>query len=132
MKELKILSIGNSFAVDTIEYLPKITIHLGYDKVKMGNLYIGGCSINQHYDNAMNDAAYYCYYLNDGFGWEASQGYKMSDVIKSEKWDWISIQHGTGDGSRYTSEDSYVNLLPLIKYVKGIACNGVKIAFNMA
>jgi len=132
MKELKILSIGNSFAMDTMEYLTKIILRLGYDRVKLGDLYIGGCSINRHYNNAVNDAPEYRYYVNDGTGWEATQGYKMSDAITSEKWDWISIQHGTGDGSRYTSEESYEKLLPLIEYVRGLAWQGVKIAFNMA
>ena len=51
---LKILSIGNSFAVDTNEHLPKIAQNLGVMNLHIVTLYIGGCSINRHYSNANN------------------------------------------------------------------------------
>ena len=131
-KELKILAIGNSFAHDTMKLLADVALDLGVEKIKLGNLYIGGCSINRHWSNAQNDTPGYNYHTNDGSGWEIIPEYKMSDAIKSEEWDFISIQHGTGDKSRYTEEASYDNLPALVKYVKSIAWDGAKIAFNMA
>ncbi len=129
---LKILSVGNSFAVDTTEYAPKIVLDLGYRSVHIGTLYIGGCSINRHYKNAQANAAAYTYYVNDGEGWREELNVSIENAIKSEEWDIISIQHGTGDGSRYTLEESYDNLSALIEYIKGIASPKTKIAFNMA
>ena len=131
-EEIKILSIGNSFSVDTMEFTAAMALSMGIKKVKLGNLYIGGCSVKRHYTNAKEDLPAYKYYTNDGSGWKVIEDHKMSDAIKSEKWDWISIQHGTGDGSRYTSEESYSDLPSLIEYVKEIADSGTRIAFNMA
>ena len=132
MKEIKILSVGNSFSADTMEHLANIVMSMGIKKFKFANLYIGGCSINQHYNNAINDIAGYRYFVNTGDGWNVKESYKISDPVKKENWDFISIQHGTGDKSRYTSPESYENLLPLVKYIRNIANTDVKIAFNMA
>ena len=131
-KCLKILSVGNSFAVDTTEYAPRIAQSLGFESVYIGTLYIGGCSIRRHYENAQANAQAYKYYTNDGDGWREILNVGMEDAIKSEEWDFISIQHGTGDGSRYTCEESYEKLPELIEYIKEKASPRTKIAFNMA
>ena len=133
-KELKILSIGNSFAMDTLVHLPNIAPSLGVEKITCAFLYIGGCSINRHWSNAQNDAPAYKYYINTGSGWNSPEEYdtKISDAVKSEPWDFISIQHGTADGSRYTDSESYCNLPSLVEYIKALASDKTKIVFNMA
>ncbi len=128
---LKVLCIGNSFAVDTAEHVPNIALNAGVKSVKFATLYYGGCSINKHYTNAVNNNAPYEYYLNTGSGWTITPGHTILSALQSEEWDWISIQHGTGDGSRYAEEDSYANLENLINYVKANAVGNPKIAFNM-
>lgn len=131
-KSLKILSVGNSFAVDTNEYVPKIALNLGYDSVNIGTLYIGGCSIKRHYENATSNARAYKYYVNEGDRWRETLNVSIEEAIQSENWDFISIQHGTGDGSRYTCEESYEKLAPLVDYIRQKASSNTKIAFNMA
>ena len=58
---VRILAIGNSFSEDAVEQ------HL-YDLAKeegvpviIGNMYIGGCSLERHVNNARNDAPAYRY-----------------------------------------------------------------------
>jgi hypothetical protein len=131
-KSLKILSVGNSFAMDTTEHAPKIALDLGFESVHMGTLYIGGCSINRHYGNAQANAQAYEYYVNDGDEWHKSLNVSIQDAINSEEWDFISIQHGTGDGSRYTRGESYENLALLVEYIREKAPSKAKIVFNMA
>lgn len=131
MEEIKILSIGNSFSVDTMEHVANIALSLGVKSVKLGNLYIGGCSINMHFSNAENDSSSYIYYTNIGKGWNHTENFKISDAIKNENWDFISIQHGSGDGGFYSDPKSYEKLPALIKYVKSLAGEKTKIAFNM-
>ena len=65
-EEIKILSIGNSFSVDTMEFTAAMALSMGIKKVKLGNLYIGGCSVKRHYTNAKEDLPAYKYYTNDG------------------------------------------------------------------
>lgn len=129
---MKVLSVGNSFSADTMEHLGNIAKSLGVEKFKFSNLYIGGCSINRHYNNAVNNIAGYIYHENTGEGWSKKENFAIDDVVKSEKWDYISIQHGTGDKSRYTSPESYVNLPLLVKHIKNLAHKDTKIVFNMA
>ena len=131
-KRLRILSIGNSFSKDTMEHIGEIAKAVGFADFEFANLYIGGCSINRHYNNAVRNISDYVYYTNTGDGWSSAEHFAICDVVKEGAWDYISIQHGTGDKSRYTSPVSYDNLLPLIRYVKDLAGKNTKIAFNMA
>lgn len=129
---LKILAIGNSFAVDTMKHLANLAASLGIETMRFGILYIGGCSINKHLSMAESDAKAYVYYNSNGGEWEKTEGVSIREAMESDVWDWISIQHGTGDGSRYTSEESYENLPSLIAYVKNRCAPTTRIAFNMA
>jgi len=130
MKELKILFVGNSFAVDTMEHTANIALSLGIEKIKFCTLYVGGCSIDMHYAQAMGDLPVYTYYTNEGDGWKSVSAHRISDAIVSEAWDIIAIQHGTNNGARYTSPECYARLTPLIEYIKEKAPNA-KIAFNL-
>jgi len=130
MKELKILFVGNSFAVDTMEHTANIALSLGIEKIKFCTLYVGGCSIDMHYAHAMGDLPVYTYYTNEGDGWKSVSAHRISDAVKSEDWDIIAIQHGTNNGARYTSPECYAKLTPLIEYIKEMAPDA-KIAFNL-
>ena len=130
-KSLKVLAVGNSFAVDTMEHAASVARALGIEKVKFSTLYVGGCSIRMHYDHAMEDKAVYTYHINEGEGWQSTPEYKISDAVKSDDWDWIFIQHGTNDMSRYTSSECYVLLSPLVDYLKKLAPAHTRIAFNL-
>ena len=130
MDSLKILFVGNSFAVDTMEHTAEIAFSLGVKKIKFGTLYVGGCSIESHYKHASEDLGVYIYYVNEGEGWSSTPDYKISDAIQSDEWDWIAIQHGTNAPSRYTSIECYDKLGALVDYIKNLAPKA-KIAFNL-
>ena len=131
MDTLKILFVGNSFARDTVELAPGIARSLGIGQFKFANLYVGGCSIDMHYEHAMGDLPVYDYYVNTGEEWICTPEHRIGDAIREEEWDWIVIQHGTRGTSRYTSPECYDNLAPLIAYVKSLAPAHTRIAFNL-
>ena len=112
---LKILAVGNSFAWDTMQYLPEIARAAGVRECKLAFLYVGGCSIKQHLSHADGDLPAYQYHVHCGGEWEITKGKRIREAVAEEKWDWISIQHGTGDGSRYTEPASYKGLPRLIE-----------------
>ena len=60
---MKILAIGNSFSEDSTRYLQQIAASAG-EELFVRNLYIGGCSLNQHWSNMQSGAAAYTYYQN--------------------------------------------------------------------
>ena len=128
---MKILSIGNSFSEDTMEHIGSIAKAVGITEFKFANLFIGGCSINRHYGNIVNDTAEYIYFTDQGDGWTKTKDFSIAKALGEEEWDFISIQHGTGDKSRYTSPESYENLEKLTDRVRSMNPSA-KIAFNMA
>lgn len=128
---MKILFIGNSFSVDTSEHLVTVAHLLGINKIKLLNLYIGGCSINGHYQNIVEDNANYLGYENNGNGFKEIENMSIKNAILSDMWDYIVIQHGSKDGSRYSDIKSYDKLIDLIKKIKEYCLKDVKIVFNM-
>lgn len=126
-KSLKILSIGNSFSVDSQEYLYNIATDLGYTEVVLGNLYIGGCPLEKHLECAQNDLAEYTYYYNDSGTWEYYPGYKMSTALKSQDWDYITVQQASASVGLANTYDDLDPLLDIVKTMSGDA----KFAWNM-
>ena len=55
---IKILAIGNSFSQDATYYLHQIAAADDVD-IKVVNLYIGGCSLERHWNNIQNEAEEY-------------------------------------------------------------------------
>lgn len=131
-RQLKVLTVGNSFGKDTSKHIYDIARSLGFESVRVCVLYIGGCSLNKHYENALGDLPLYAYHTNCDGEWQITEGKCISEAIAEDDWDYISIQHGTADGSRYTLPESYVKLEALIAYIKKLAHKKTKIVFNMA
>ncbi|MBQ8881920.1 MAG: DUF4886 domain-containing protein [Clostridia bacterium] len=129
--QLKILTIGNSFSVDTMEYVVQIAQNLGVMRIKLGNLYVGGCSTKQHYSFAVNNEPVYTYYQNDGDGWTSVEGVASATALAYDEWDFVTIQSGTGDGSRHTDISSYEKLVPLVEFVKERVLPTTKIGYNI-
>ena len=129
---LRVLCVGNSFAVDTMQHVAQIALSLGVKEVRLATLYIGGCSIDMHWEHAQQDLPVYRYYVNKGNGWTTAPNHKISEAVRGSQWDWISIQHGSKNGSTYTNPERYVHLAELAAYIRQLAGEETKIAFNMA
>ena len=69
-KNLKILAIGNSFSTDAMQYLYGIAKDAGVETVVLGNLYYGGCSLQQHLTFGTKNSPSYTYYKNNSGSWE--------------------------------------------------------------
>lgn len=113
---LEILAIGNSFSVDALEYAYQIAEDLGIEKIVIGNLYIGGCSLEKHAKNAKNDTAAYTYYFNDNGTWTSTKNYKISTALTSRDWDYITLQQWSATSGVESSYND--DLTDLIDYVK--------------
>ena len=126
---LKILTIGNSFSNDAMEYVFDIAYAAGAKDVYLGNLYIGSCTVEKHLTNAKADNGAYTYYTNEVGAWEKVSKHKMSDAIKSQNWDFISIQQNSKNSGK---PESYVFLQELVDIVKSQATNPkVEIVWHM-
>ena len=104
---MKILSIGNSFSQDAHAWLKPIFEEAGVPCENV-NLYIGGCSLETHWQNMTSDVKAYDYEasgkLSDGTG-------KVSilEVLKDAPWDIITFQQASHFSGR---PQTYIPYLP--------------------
>ena len=113
--ELKILAIGNSFSDDAMDHVYKVAIDAGIEKVTLGKLYIGGCSLATHLSNAQNNKSAYDYKINTAGSWVAQGNKSIKYAVESDDWDFITFQQVSG----YSGvADSYDDLIPLINIVE--------------
>ncbi len=125
---LKILAIGNSFSIDSLQYVYQIADNIGIEEIVIGNLYIGGCSIDTHVENITNDNAAYDFYYNSNGVWQHTANSKISTAILAENWDYISMQQASG----YSGvASSYEKLPTLIAEVKKLCGENTKLVWNM-
>ncbi len=128
---LKILTIGNSFSDDTMQYAWDIANALGIKEIYLGNMYIGGCTLDTHIDNAIYDRGAYEYRVKSGENdWMTINKFKLSTAIASREWDFISLQQASGSSGMPATYDK---LQQLIDYVKDNMIPGsrTKIVWNM-
>jgi hypothetical protein len=114
-KPMKILAIGNSFSVDSMEYLWNIANDYGYRNVVLGNLYIGGCSLETHYNNSVTKSKSYTYYKNTRGEWKEKNDVTLLDGLFDENWDVITMQQASGKSGIASSYEPFLS--ELIRYV---------------
>ena len=114
---VKILAIGNSFSQDAVEqYLHEIAAADG-QKVIIGNMYIGGCSLAKHLHNAKENLPAYKYRKIglDGIKVETLE-FTLERALADEQWDYVSVQQQSGQSGLY---DTWMESLPeLLNYLK--------------
>lgn len=115
---LRILAIGNSFSEDALEQEFVPLCKSAGANVIVGNLYIGGCPVDRHYDNLKNDKADYSYRKSDTSGrCDTINNDVLSRALLDEPWDIISFQQASHDSGK---KETYRNLPALIKDVRAI------------
>lgn len=117
---IKLLALGNSFSQDAVEQnLHELAKAEGIDLV-IGNMNIGGCSLDRHWDNISNDKAAYSYLKIEGDNRTRTPNQAISSVIQEEDWDYISIQQVSG----YSGVPSSFGKLPdIMHYLRENATN---------
>ncbi|MDR1517656.1 MAG: DUF4886 domain-containing protein [Dysgonamonadaceae bacterium] len=124
---IRVLAIGNSFSEDAVEnYLYELGREDGIVFI-IGNLYIGGCSLERHWNNATDNKADYAYRKVDAKGVKTTTNrVSLQQGIGDEKWDYISLQQVSGNSGQIESYFPY--LTDLKAYVKGL-CTNYKVVF---
>jgi hypothetical protein len=111
LTSFKILAIGNSFSVDALTYLYDIAKAEGVSEIVIGNLYIGGCTLNTHAGNAEEQSPVYRFYKNTDGEWKQTEGYALLQGLQEESWDIITLQQASGYSGNVDSFDPYLNVL---------------------
>ena len=120
---LKILTIGNSYSDDAMEYVYNIAKELGIENVEVANLRANSCSLATHLSNAQNDTGYYMYrhwangdnkWVDQG-SWSSNGTYKISTAVTDADWDYIVFQQVSTSS---TDASTYDDLNALIEIVE--------------
>ena len=116
---MNILCIGNSFSEDATRYLHQISD----GELYVRNLYIGGCSLERHWNNIVSGASEYEWQKNGRMLKMTS----INEAITKKKWDFVTVQQvSQGSGMIDTYEPYLTNILNFIKE----NCPNAKIAFH--
>ena len=109
---MKLLSIGNSFSQDAQRWLHDLAA-CGGETIDTFNLFIGGCSLEQHMDCIRNKKADYSL---EGNGNERIRTTTANEVIENETFDVITLQQASGFSGRPQTYVPY--LTELAAYVR--------------
>ena len=116
-KVVRVLCIGNSFSEDAVEQHLFNLAKAGGIQIIIGNMFIGGCSLERHLNNAKNDLPQYKYRKIglDGKKVELKE-VSLSTALADEPWDFVSFQQQSGISGKY---ETWAESLPaLMEYVK--------------
>ena len=115
-ESISILSVGNSFSVDAMRHhLYQMLQDAGYKNIHLGILYIGGASIDTHYENVKFDRAKYQYQENKDGTWTYTEEYKASTAFALTDWDYVTVQQVSSDSGRPISYGNLDALMDLIQ-----------------
>ena len=106
---ISILAIGNSFSIDAMEYLYGYLRQAGYKDIYLGNLYIGGCTLQTHASNITNGSAAYRYYTTSNGTWTYIEGKDAVSAMQSRSWDYVSMQQASGLSGMPDSYEPYLS-----------------------
>ena len=128
-KTINILAIGNSFSDDATNYLYQILQEAGYEEIHIGNLYIGGCTLQTHATNFTGQLGKYIYRTNDSGTWSSTEAtYVGNQALKLREWDIITMQQASGSSGVQSTYEPYLSTL--IRIVKE-QCPKAKLYWHM-
>lgn len=119
---IRVLAIGNSFSEDAVEnYLHNLGKTEDVTFI-IGNMYIPGCSLQTHSENASANAKAYSYRKINADGSKSTiANTSISEAIADENWDYISFQQVSENSGQYGTYFPY--LTNLKDYVVNLSTN---------
>ena len=116
-REMKVLCIGNSFSIDAVENnLVELAAERGID-LTVGNLYIGGCSLERHAMNMRGDSAAYSYRLmqrnaeTGEFERLVTDSVSILQALLSDDWDVITMQQASHYSGQWFTYEPWLSEL---------------------
>ncbi len=108
-----VLAIGNSFTIDTFEYLYQIAESYGTENIYLANAAISGAGLAKHVECIRGDLANYDYYLFNGIT-TATGGHTLKSCISERNWDRIVL---IGNSGQVGIERQYSVLQEVLDYI---------------
>lgn len=130
VRPIKILAIGNSFAVDGAEEYLDDLARADSINVIIGVAAVAGCTLEQQWQYLMSDTSIYDYNKIDEKGNMIKLlNAKLRDCIIDEDWDYITLQQASPLSGIYSSYFPYIR--NLVNYLRSNARNAnMKLAMH--
>src|SRR5699024_10280524 len=116
---LKILSISNSFGLNTTNYIHEIANSADVNIVT-GNLYISGGYLEEHYDNLTNNIKAYRYDVKGSVDRDKidtqTPNVSIDDALDMEDWDYVFFNQASAQSGVYDTFQPYLS--DIIDHVK--------------
>lgn len=108
---IRVLCIGNSFSWDAVEQeLYPLAKAQGTELI-IGNLYFGGCSLQQHWEFLEKGKKKYSFrIIKDGVR-TVNEHCGLNDALNYARWDYISLQQASHDSGKRGSYEPYMKNL---------------------
>ena len=116
---MNVLCIGNSFSEDATTYLQKIA----NGELYVRNLAIGGCSLEQHYNNIVGNVADYEYQKNG----RCLRMISIEEALGKRKWDYITVQQVSQDSGIIDTYEPFLG--EIVKFLRE-KCPNAKIVLH--
>jgi len=104
---MNILAIGNSFSQDATRYLHGIARADGVN-MEVINLYIGGCSLERHHRNLLNEERAYDLQVN---GHSTGFSVSLKEALLNRPWDVVTLQQASHFSFRPDTYTPYAKVL---------------------
>ena len=108
---LRVLCIGNSFSWDAVEQELAPLCQEANQPIIIGNLYYGGCSLEQHYSFMLKDTAAYSFRFIEHGVRTPIEGYSLRQALRLMQWDYVSLQQASHDSGIQSSYEPYLSTL---------------------
>ncbi|MBE6762096.1 MAG: DUF4886 domain-containing protein, partial [Ruminococcaceae bacterium] len=124
---VKVLALGNSFSVDSTAFIEKIAAADGTD-LRVGNAWIGGCSLERHYGNIFNGTTDYTLDYHNPNGNQTFKNISLYQALTANDWNYIIVQQVSGKSGQINTFEPY--FASLLSYFKEL-CPNAKILLHM-
>lgn len=112
VEKIKLLAIGNSFSLNSMWNLYDLLKSAGVKEIDIAIMYIGGCSLDKHWECVQKNSTEYQLYRNNSGNWEITNEYTIEQILSEKDWDIISLQQKSehaGDETKFSNLDNMVN-----------------------
>ena len=125
---LRVLCIGNSFSVDAVEQELLPMAQAEGVLLMVGNLYIGGCSLERHAGNIQEMKAEYSYRELRNGRRDVYESISLNSALRRADWDIVTMQQASHYSGMWETFEPWLSIL--IDSVRTI-CPNAKLAWYM-
>ncbi|MBQ9641272.1 MAG: DUF4886 domain-containing protein [Bacteroidaceae bacterium] len=112
-RSIRILSIGNSYSMDALFYLPRLVSSITNEvNIAVGIAYYSSATLKNHAQLAESDSKSYTFYHCDSTldHWKRERNLSLADILSTD-WDFILLQQSSFFQSDYNSYQPWLDQL---------------------